>query len=281
MADLTFFGGVGEIGGNKILVQDEDTRIFLDFGRSFGKEKLYYEEPFLTPREEKHLLNLGLLPPIKGLYKDSEEPPVNGIFISHPHLDHWGYTCYVDNRVPLYCGETTKNIILNYEYVSSSGPSKDYYLANFTKDGKDVFKEFRTFRTGDKVSIGPLRIEPVHVDHSIPGAYGFIVHTSSETIAYTGDFRTHGPKSRMTEDFINKATLAKPDILITEATNLSQISISTEDQVKNELKSMIKEINPKTIIPIHTERPLLFKRFAADLKSEIRIPFPGEKISSP
>ncbi|GAF95596.1 unnamed protein product, partial [marine sediment metagenome] len=32
MTSLTFYGGVDEIGGNKILLEDQDTRIFLDFG---------------------------------------------------------------------------------------------------------------------------------------------------------------------------------------------------------------------------------------------------------
>lgn len=35
MVSLTFFGGVDEIGGNKVLLQDCSTRVFLDFGQSF------------------------------------------------------------------------------------------------------------------------------------------------------------------------------------------------------------------------------------------------------
>jgi len=30
MTNLTFYGGVNEIGGNKILLEDKDTRGFLD-----------------------------------------------------------------------------------------------------------------------------------------------------------------------------------------------------------------------------------------------------------
>jgi mRNA degradation ribonuclease J1/J2 len=36
-----------------------------------------------------------------------------------------------------------------------------------------------TFRTGDKFRIGSLEVEPIHVDHSVPGAYGFIIYTSA------------------------------------------------------------------------------------------------------
>ena len=49
MVELTFYGGVKEIGGNKILLEDNDTKIFLDFGMSFGKRAEFFEE-FLTPR---------------------------------------------------------------------------------------------------------------------------------------------------------------------------------------------------------------------------------------
>lgn len=34
---LIFYGGVNEIGGNKILLEDKDAKIFLDFGMSFGQ----------------------------------------------------------------------------------------------------------------------------------------------------------------------------------------------------------------------------------------------------
>jgi ribonuclease J len=35
MVSLTFYGGVDEIGGNKVLLEDGDARVFLDFGQSF------------------------------------------------------------------------------------------------------------------------------------------------------------------------------------------------------------------------------------------------------
>jgi len=35
MVKLTFYGSVNEIGSNKILLEDNGTKIFLDFGQSF------------------------------------------------------------------------------------------------------------------------------------------------------------------------------------------------------------------------------------------------------
>ena len=86
---LTFYGGVDEIGGNKILLQDRDTRVFFDFGMSFSQKKLFYSPPFLSPRSEKSLQELGILPKIEGLYKFDDSPPqADAVFISHGHLDH-------------------------------------------------------------------------------------------------------------------------------------------------------------------------------------------------
>ena len=35
MVSLTFYGGAGEIGGNKILLEDKDAKIYLDFGEEY------------------------------------------------------------------------------------------------------------------------------------------------------------------------------------------------------------------------------------------------------
>ncbi|OKY78728.1 MAG: mRNA degradation ribonuclease J1/J2 [Candidatus Methanohalarchaeum thermophilum] len=244
MASIKVYGGAGEIGGNKIHLKTEDTSLFLDFGRSFGGEKQYYDNPYLTPRDPEQLQELGLLPDISSLYKNDEEPEIDGVMITHPHLDHWGYCCYLDNDIPLYCGETTKDMILNYEYSGSCAPSKKYYIGNLTKSkGRKVYRDFQTFRTGDKIEFDDLSIEPIHVDHSIPGAYAYIIHTPKETIAYTGDYRLHGPRSDLTEDFIYRAKSAEIDTLITEATNIVGADTRTEKDVRKDLTQIIGETN--------------------------------------
>jgi len=48
MASVTFHGGVKDIGGNKFLVEDKGTKIFMDFGMSFSKE---YKDMILCPSE--------------------------------------------------------------------------------------------------------------------------------------------------------------------------------------------------------------------------------------
>ena len=38
MTAITFFGGAGEIGGNKILIEDRNSTFVLDFGKSYAAE---------------------------------------------------------------------------------------------------------------------------------------------------------------------------------------------------------------------------------------------------
>lgn len=240
MTSLIFYGGVDEVGGNKILLQDGETSIFLDFGKNFERERQFYEEPYLRPREEKHLIYLGMLPQIKGLYKKDEgEPLTNAIVLTHPHADHWDYIRYVKDSVPIFCGETTKTMIVAKE-MASAGQLSEYKIANLTSSrGGEVFKKFMTFRTGDTVDMGSVRIEPIHVDHSVPGAYGLIVHASAGTIAYTGDFRLHGPRAEMTKDFIQRVKQVQPDILVTEATNIVDAKMTSEGEVKEKIAEVV------------------------------------------
>jgi ribonuclease J len=228
---LTFYGGVNEIGGNKILLQDRDTRVFFDFGMSFAMKKQFYSPPFLSPKSEKSLQELGILPQIAGVYRfDNSPPEVDAVFLSHGHLDHSAYLSFIKREIPVYCGETTRIIL---EALS------DVRRANLEFSVSDI--EFKAFRTGKKIVVDGLEVEPFHVDHSVPGAYGFLIHTSNGTVVYTGDFRDHGAKPEMTRDFVENAKKAEPKAIITEATNMTGATVSSEAEVEDKLNSIVAD----------------------------------------
>ena len=226
---LTFYGGVNEIGGNKILLKDGDTKVFFDFGMSFSAKKHFYSPPFLSPKSEVSLQELEIIPKIKGVYKFDPDPPdVDAVFLSHCHLDHSAHLSFIKREIPVYCGETTQIILQALSEVRR---------ADFEFSVSDL--DFRSFRTGNKITVGSLEIEPVHVDHSVPGAYGFVIHTSNGSIVYTGEFRDHGGKPEMTRDFVEKAKEAEPVAVATEATNMTDASVSSEAEVEDKLNRVV------------------------------------------
>lgn len=220
MVKITFFGGVDEIGGNKILVEDKDTRVFFDFGLSFAKGHEYYTG-FLTARKMAGAaddLELGIIPRIKGLYSKEmlkfadlqyENPKFDAIFLSHAHMDHCAHLQYIDETIPIYVGECTLRIIESFD----PGKKEQEALG---------IHNYRIFRTGKKIDVGNITVEPIHVDHSVPGAYGFLIHTSAGTLVYTGDLRRHGPANIMTNEFAEKASKCDPVALIVEGTRLGR-----------------------------------------------------------
>lgn len=240
MAALTFYGGTNEVGGNKVLLEDRDTKIWLDFGESFSCGKDYFVD-WLKPRivaGVKDYLEFNLLPKLRGLYSRQalrftdlryEDPAYDAVLISHCHRDHIAHIEFLDERIPIYLGETTKLIL---DAWSQSSPIADF--------GEH---DYRTFRTGDKLRIGSIEVEPVHVDHSVPGAYGFILHTSEGSVVYTGDLRMHGPRSDMTRDFIEAAREAEPSVMICEGTRVAPSERRrnlTEEDVKLESEKIAK-----------------------------------------
>lgn len=272
---LTFYGGINKVGGNKVLLEDlgYDVKIFLDFGINTS-EFSKFRKDFPYTNEIKALTDCHVLPreidiPIKNIYskyfifnhtntrypqkikecegKVDPETDLDGILISHPHRDHYRGISFVNRNIPIYTGVVTKRIIKAYSRSSAQR------FENFLHGLKWIL-----FRTGNVIQIKKLVIYPIHVDHSIPAAYGFIICTSAGIIVYTGDFRMHGPLQLMTADLIKKVKdvcKTKGQIesdftyregrviaLICEGTHIHKGSIESERIVKRHLRKLFKTI---------------------------------------
>src|SRR5688572_15360891 len=167
---LTFYGGVNEIGGNKILLEDKDTKIFIDFGKSFSKRAKFFEE-YLIPRTSNGIVDfvtMGLVPDIPGIYREDlmklagreiEKPEINGVLLSHAHSDHADYISFLHEKIPIYMGETCQLILQALEERSSRNIEREiltYKKRPYDRKEDPIKREIKTFRTGDKFSVGSL-----------------------------------------------------------------------------------------------------------------------------
>ncbi len=218
MTRITCYGGVQEIGGNKVLLEDRDARIWLDMGQSFGFGEEFFVE-FLGPRMRFGLRDyfaMGLMPRIPGLYSREtlestdfpyRKPEFSAIILSHVHFDHSTHISFADAEIPVHLGHGTRTIMDVWEETSPSIRLGEH--------------DYKTFRTGDRLRIDGVEVKPIHVDHSVPAAYGHVLHCPGGTVVYTGDLRLHGPRSDMTREFVNRAAAEKPIALICEGTRVS------------------------------------------------------------
>jgi ribonuclease J len=144
----------GEIGGNKILLEADGARLMFDFGTGFDKVGAYYNE-FLRPRPARGLqdpLLLGLIPPLKGIYRTDLElpglwervsqlpayrdlrragrPGLEAVLLSHAHLDHNGDLAYLDERIPIFATRLTAFIGRVMQVAGASSMEREFVYIN-------------------------------------------------------------------------------------------------------------------------------------------------------
>jgi ribonuclease J len=294
MVKITFYGGVNEIGGNKILLDDRGTKIFLDFGMSFHRRGKYFEE-FLNPRTANGIgdfLEMGLIPDIPGIYRTDllehygrkpEDPAVSGVLLSHAHADHANYISFLHKDIPIYCGETCKKIITAVAEQTSRDLENeviDFKLRPLYRSRCKIppmIRKFHTFTTGKTIKIDHVDVVPIHVDHSVPDAYAFIIYSTEGPIIYTGDLRMHGLHADMTEDFIAAAQNVKPLAMISEGTRIDrQKTNESEHKVYGDSKKKIQQCKNLALVDFNfkdVDRFTTFYRIAKELGKILVINF--------
>lgn len=273
MVSIDFFGGVDEIGGNKIQVSGKDASFFFDFGMGFSRVNDLLSE-FLQPRKANGISDfvaLGFLPCLKGIYREDylrhvgwryeEEPAVDGVLISHSHVDHASYIHHLREDIPIYLNDQSFLILKALEDTGAASFSeylhlnKSFYLVpkkrgdGYTRSKNKVQRDIRVIKPYHTFEMGDFKIKSVPVDHSLPGATGYIAENDDETIVYTGDLRFHGRNPQLTEKFVKEARKSSPTLMLCEGTRINRSNNISEDDIE---KKAIEEIdNSKGLVVVN------------------------------
>lgn len=152
-------GGVGEIGKNCTVVEQDNDLILIDCGLSF-------------PNEEMPGVDI-VIPDFTYVIENQDR--LRGIFLTHAHEDHVGALPYLLKQVnaPVFASEFTLKLIQS-KLEERMGPKN---------------LKLNVFGFGTKIEVGSLTVEPIRVTHSIPENASFAVHTKHGAIIFTGDFK--------------------------------------------------------------------------------------------
>lgn len=274
-------------------MDDKGARVFLDFGNQMGREKDYFSE-YMQPRAFNgmgDLFEFGLLPKIEGLYRrdytkhmgfgGNEDTAFDVVLLTHAHVDHAAYIHNLRPNIPSYCTEATK-LILQVFQDTGSGDEYITYKENFriydnrygeksgARDEKHrevIDRPYHIIESFKPFKIDSIEVEPISIDHSIPGVSGFIIHTSKGTIAYTADIRFHGRRKKDSEQFVERCGDSDVDYLLCEGTSISENYSKTEYEVEDEARKIIGKTSQLVICTYPTrdlDRLLSFYNAARD-----------------
>ncbi len=157
--NVTFLGGLNEVGKNMTLYECQGDMILVDCGLAFP---------------DPDMLGVDLVIPDFS-YAVQNRDKIKGIFITHGHEDHIGGLAYLlkELNIPVYSTRLTIGLI--------EGKLKEHKLLDKAS--------LNVVNPGDTVSLGCFDVELIHVNHSIPDAVALAIKSPAGVIVQTGDFK--------------------------------------------------------------------------------------------
>jgi ribonuclease J len=157
---ITPLGGLGEIGGNMMVIETENQAIIVDVGMSF-------------PDENMHGVDI-LIPDFTYIREIKDK--IVGIIITHGHEDHIGAMPYLfkEMQFPVY------GTSLPLEMIGSKFDEHKM---------REHRAYFRAIQKRMPIKIGEFEVEWIHVTHSIIDCSCIAVTTEAGTMIHTGDFK--------------------------------------------------------------------------------------------
>src|SRR5579863_7246474 len=155
---IAALGGLGEFGMNMMCIRYGDDIIVVDSGMMFPEDEL---------------LGVDIVTPDLTYLKENRQY-VRALLLTHGHEDHIGAVAFflAEFDVPVYGTAFTLSLV-------------ERRLEEYEVSKVDL----RPQKPKDIVEIGPFKVEPIHVTHSIVSAVALAITTPLGVIIHTGDFK--------------------------------------------------------------------------------------------
>jgi ribonuclease J len=183
-------GGVGEIGKNMTIIEYGRNQIIVDCGVMFPENDMY---------------GIDLVLPQFDYVVDNQKT-LRGIVLTHGHMDHVGGLPYL-----------LKRITSRASAVPIYGTSLTLGLAKRQLEEARVSEraDFHTIDDKETLPLGPFRVSPFAVAHSIPAAVGLVIDTPVGAIVHTGDYKLdETPAGGRTTDLKRLRQLTPKGVLV-------------------------------------------------------------------
>lgn len=200
-------GGLNEIGKNMTCIECGQDMFIIDCGLAFP---------------DPDMLGVDIVLP-DVTYVEQNINRLRGIVITHGHEDHIGGVPYFLKKfqVPIYGTRLTIGLI--------EEKLKEHNLLGKAK--------LNVCRPKQVVKMGCMGVEFIRVNHSIPDAVGFAIHTPAGVIVHTGDFKVdYNPIEGEVIDLARFAELGSRGVLLlmSDSTNAERPGYTMPERVVGE-----------------------------------------------
>lgn len=222
---VVFLGGLGEIGRNCAIIEQDGKMVILDCGLMF-------------PNADMPGVDL-VLPDLSYIKKNSSK--LVGCVLTHGHEDHTGALSFLlrdlDVTLPIYGSALSLGLARNR--IDEAG-MLDRCQLNVVED-----LEIR--------EIGPFKVEFIPVAHSVPHSFALAFYTSQGVILHSGDFKLDlSPVDGRTTDLGRIGAIAsnhKIRLLLSDSTNAEELGRSeSESEVGKTLTRLFSLNSEKRIV---------------------------------
>lgn len=215
-------GGAGEIGKNMTAYE-------------YGENILVVDAGIMFPTND--MLGIDyIIPDFQYLLENRHK--VRALVITHGHEDHIGAVRHLIDQinVPIYATPLTLGLI----------------EGKLSRNGMAGKAQLIKVHAGESVTIGPFRVEFVHVSHSIPDSVALGITTPAGLIVQTGDYKfDHTPVDGWPTDFGKLAEFGRRGVLalLADSTNADKPGWTPSEKViKPALESVFREAEGRILV---------------------------------